>query len=103
MMGNQKNENVKRAILSGAPARITCFTFSRLHVSGDPSHFVFCAQRIKMSAISGRENSFGGRWLALSSSRTLVPLGAILCSGPWGQVLLDTTAAQILHQSVCSN
>src|SRR2546421_1259502 len=105
MTGNRKNENakrenVKRAILSGPQQELLA---SRFHVSGHPPHFVFCAHLIRMSAISGLENSFGGRWPALSSSRTLVPLGAILCSGPWGQVLLDTTAAQVLHQAVCSN
>src|SRR5688572_10475813 len=62
-----------------------------------------CAHRIRMSAISGRENSFGGRWPLLSSSRTFVPLGATLSPGPWGQVLLDTTAAHFVHHAVCSN
>src|SRR5580765_8132938 len=63
----------------------------------------FFAHSIRMSATSGRLNSIGGRWPALSISRTFVPLGATLCSGPCGQVLLDTTASQGLHQAVCSN
>src|SRR5438477_12167160 len=102
MTGNRKNENakrenVKRAVLSGPPTRITCFTFSRLHVSGHAPHFVFCAHLIRLSAISGLENSFGGRCPPLSNSRTFVLLGAFLRSGPWGQVLLDLPAAHGFH------
>ena len=52
------------------------------------NYFVDCAHLIKMSAISGRENSLGGRCPVFSISRTFVPLGATLCSGPCGQVLL---------------
>ena len=52
-------------------------------------HFAACAHLMRMSAISGRENSIGGRSPALSMSRTFVPDGAILCSGPCGQVLDD--------------
>src|SRR5947209_19434893 len=66
-------------------------------------YFVDWAHLMRMSATSGRENSVGGRWPARSISRTLVPLGAILWSGPCGQVLLLTTAAHVLHQAVCSN
>ena len=56
-----------------------------------------------MSATSGRLNSIGGRWPAFSISRTFVPLGAILSSGPWGQILVETIASHGLHQAVCSN
>ena len=48
------------------------------------------AHLIKISATSGRENSCGGRWPALSMSRTFVPLRMTLSSGPCGQVLLLT-------------
>ena len=67
------------------------------------TYFADCAHFIRMSATSGLENSCGGRSPAFRSSRTLVPLGATLCSGPCGQVLLLTTASHVLHQAVCSN
>src|SRR6185369_592842 len=59
------------------------------------------AHLIRMSATSGRLNSWGGRSPALSISRTFVPLGATLSPGPCGQVLELTTASHLLHQAVC--
>src|SRR5206468_412090 len=61
------------------------------------------AHSIRISATSGLLNSIGGLCPALSISRTFVPLGATLSSGPCGQVFWLTTASHFLHQAVCSN